>query len=334
MRSRPAGSAAPVRWCDTKVDISKIRTTRGDLNEADIIKAITPHIEKLANAAVKELKDMKAIAFLPMWGVQGPSPALNDLGIRSESLDASSRERDVVIDQFRKGYIQVLVNCMLFGEGFDVPDAEAVILVRPTKSRPLYAQMVGRVTRPKDGKNGIIIDFPWVSGKHSLIKPTELFDRTGATDEVYKIAEELLDGMKTDDLWRRSNRPRKSRWSGGSIGSRSAEKKVSYRRVIYDPLAVGDVLGLPMRQESDSALRNRATPKQVELLAKFGIMCGHAMSRRRASKMLDIVFGRMKQGLCTIKQCACLIANDVDPDEARSMSKVDASIRIGQLIGR
>jgi type I site-specific restriction endonuclease len=209
-----------------------------------------------------------------------------------------------------------------------------VILVRPTKSRPLYAQMVGRVTRPKDGKKGVIIDYPWVSGKHSLIKPTELFDRTGATDEVYKIAEELLDGMKTDDLLDAIEQAEEIQVERRKYRVKVSEKKVNYRRVSYDPLAVGDVLGLPMRQESDSALRNRATPKQVELLAKFGIMCGHAMSKRRASKMLDIVFGRMKQGLCTIKQCACLIANDVDPDEARSMSKVDASIRIGQLIGR
>lgn len=55
--------------------------------------------------------------------------------------------RTDVLKRFRRRNVQVLINVDLFGEGFDVPGVESVILARPTKSFPLYAQQVGRVLR-------------------------------------------------------------------------------------------------------------------------------------------------------------------------------------------
>lgn len=74
-------------------------------------------------------------------------------GIQAYHLDATTpqKEREKVVEGFRKGIIKVLSNVDLFGEGFDVPDCEAVVLLRPTKSLSLHIQQSMRSMR-SDGK--------------------------------------------------------------------------------------------------------------------------------------------------------------------------------------
>lgn len=66
-------------------------------------------------------------------------------------------ERKTIIDLFKRGEIQVLCNCQLLTEGFDEPSIESIILARPTKSKALYCQMVGRGVRPFRGKNSCLL---------------------------------------------------------------------------------------------------------------------------------------------------------------------------------
>lgn len=77
-------------------------------------------------------------------------------------------ERKRVIQAFRDGDIQILCNVDLFGEGFDVPDCECVILLRPTMSLSLYIQQAMRSMRHKEGKTAIIIDHVANCYKHGL----------------------------------------------------------------------------------------------------------------------------------------------------------------------
>lgn len=92
-------------------------------------------------------------------------------GITAEFIDANtnSDERKKIVDQFRKGDIQVLSNVNIFTEGFDCPDVEVVQLARPTKSLSLYLQQVGRAMRPSENKDyGIIIDNACLWEEHGL----------------------------------------------------------------------------------------------------------------------------------------------------------------------
>lgn len=91
-------------------------------------------------------------------------------GIRAAHVDGTTpqNERDLVIDQFRRGEIKVLSNVELFGEGFDLPSMEAVILLRPTVSLALYLQQVGRVLRYAEGKTAIILDHVGNCERHGL----------------------------------------------------------------------------------------------------------------------------------------------------------------------
>ena len=81
-------------------------------------------------------------------------------GIFAAHLDGATDKttRAETIEKFRNGEITVLCNVDLFGEGFDVPDCECVVLVRPTKSLTLYIQQSMRSMRYKPNKTALIID--------------------------------------------------------------------------------------------------------------------------------------------------------------------------------
>lgn len=81
------------------------------------------------------------------------------------------RERAEIVRQFRDGEIRILLNVNLIGEGFDVPDCDCVILLRPTKSVSLYIQQSMRCLRPADGKRAVIYDLVGNCFRHGL--PTE-----------------------------------------------------------------------------------------------------------------------------------------------------------------
>lgn len=68
-----------------------------------------------------------------------------------------TNERESLIEQFKNGSIEVIVNVNIFSEGFDCPDIEFIQLARPTKSLSLYLQQVGRGLRISKGKKSTVI---------------------------------------------------------------------------------------------------------------------------------------------------------------------------------
>lgn len=81
-------------------------------------------------------------------------------GIQCWHLDGTTDkdERRMAMDDFRNGDLTGLLNCELLTEGVDVPDAEVMIGLRPTKSLTLWLQMCGRVLRPVQGKTALLMD--------------------------------------------------------------------------------------------------------------------------------------------------------------------------------
>mmetsp|Transcript_37086 Transcript_37086/g.122342 ORF Transcript_37086/g.122342 Transcript_37086/m.122342 type:complete len:703 (+) Transcript_37086:41-2149(+) len=83
-------------------------------------------------------------------------------GIAAAHLDGdtSAAERESLFDRMREGSLHVLCNCDVLCEGFDLPEVGAVLLLRPTRSRRLYIQQVGRALRAAKGKEGcVVLDF-------------------------------------------------------------------------------------------------------------------------------------------------------------------------------
>lgn len=80
-------------------------------------------------------------------------------GVNIAMIDGTTtaEDRKTVIEEFKAGSIQVIVNVNIFSEGFDCPDIEFVQLARPTKSLSLYLQQVGRVLRISPNKKTALI---------------------------------------------------------------------------------------------------------------------------------------------------------------------------------
>jgi hypothetical protein len=166
------GFLAPVRAVKvelTSLDMGGVKTSRGDYSAGDLGRAMMEaEAEKAIPRAYQEhAKGRQGIVFTPTVATaEATCDAMNDAGIPSAvvSGETPKSDRHRIYDSFRRGAVQVLVNCMVLTEGFDAPWAEVAVIARPTQSAPLYIQMVGRVLRPWAGKkDALVLDLVWAS---------------------------------------------------------------------------------------------------------------------------------------------------------------------------
>lgn len=166
---------------DLGIEFDNIRTTLGDLNTRDLneemIRAGVP--EGVAEAYVKYSADKKGIIFtVSVDQAKRTTSELLKRGIKAEWVSGSikEQEREAILRRLKSGETQVVVNCMILTEGFDEPSVECVVIARPTKSKPLYLQMIGRGSRLSPGKKEcLILDVTGVSKRHSLVTAPVLF---------------------------------------------------------------------------------------------------------------------------------------------------------------
>lgn len=323
--------------CPTDIDLSNIRTTAGDLNEADLAAAIGPHISDLVKVARPHMEGGRSIVFTPDVGCAGAvASALCEVGIPADWIHGDTPNRYEVLQSFREGHTRALCNCQLLTEGFDAPFVSRVVLMRATESRALQTQMIGRGTRLYPGKTKCYaIGFNWKTFKHKLVHPVELVDSYATDAETLSIAKELIDKGEEPDLLKAIEKAEEVKKERVKLRIKVREGETRYKRVVrFDPLAVADVLGMTVRNRGERPVGIPASAKQVETLEKFGIQGADKMSKAEASKYLDKIFGRLKEGLATVKQVSWMIARGVDPDEARAMSKDEASETLDRLFGK
>ncbi|WP_076978297.1 DEAD/DEAH box helicase [Acidaminococcus timonensis] len=147
-------------------DVKGIRTSHGDYDQKEIAKLMdkgTIFGDTVASW-LQQAKGKKTIVYCASIKTsRATAEAFQSHGIPAAHLDGETpkAERDRIVQEFREGKILVLCNVDLFGEGFDVPDCEAVQLLRPTKSLTLFIQQAMRPMRinPADpNKEAIILD--------------------------------------------------------------------------------------------------------------------------------------------------------------------------------
>lgn len=193
-----------------KVDISKVHTLAGDFNPNELGQALDLYLEAIADSIVKECKGRKTVIFTPLVRIsQRLNGLLKNRGIDTIEVNGSSKDRERILKDFENGKYDAMTNAMLLTEGWDCPSVDCIICLRPTKSRSLYAQIVGRGTRLCKGKdNLLILDYLWLSGKHSLCHPSDIFceDAEVAARTTKKLADYAatdcggLDGPDGTDL--------------------------------------------------------------------------------------------------------------------------------------
>lgn len=155
---------SPYRYFSVKLaDASKVKTTAGDYNQGELAQLMEK--STIYGNTIKNYKayanGKKTIVYCASVKASiSTCEVFKQEGILSAHLDGTTpgAERDTVVQAFRDGSVTVLCNVDLFGEGFDVPDCECVILLRPTKSLTLHIQQSMRSMRYKPDKTAIIID--------------------------------------------------------------------------------------------------------------------------------------------------------------------------------
>ncbi|KAL3418360.1 hypothetical protein PVAG01_10076 [Phlyctema vagabunda] len=143
----------------TKADISKVKKgANGDFAPAELSRAVnTDEVNEITlRSWFAKAKDRKAtLAFcVDLTHVAGLTNTFRKHGIDARFVtgDTPKPERSARLDSFRNGEFPVLVNCGVFTEGTDIPNIDCVLLARPTKSRNLLVQMIGRGMRLHPGK--------------------------------------------------------------------------------------------------------------------------------------------------------------------------------------
>lgn len=165
------------------LDLDDVKRDRGDFQAGDLARAMegVDAPKAIAEAYVRlgtvvsehGVRRRRALVFTPTVAfAEQTAQALRDAGVRAVAVsgDTDPEERASVIRRFASGEIEAVANAALWTEGFDEPSVECIVVARPTKSKSLYLQMVGRGLRRSPGKRDcLVIDLAGSSKRHTPV---------------------------------------------------------------------------------------------------------------------------------------------------------------------
>lgn len=146
-------------------DLTAVHTRQGDYAPGELDEAMDGTADAIAQAYREHASGATLIFAVSVNHAEEIAKKIPGAVV----VTGETKDRKAIIDSFTAGEIPVLVNCMVFTEGTDIPRVETVIIARPTQSDSLYSQMVGRGLRLYPGKERLtLIDCVGVTGKASL----------------------------------------------------------------------------------------------------------------------------------------------------------------------
>ena len=293
-----------------KLDITSVTMSGGDYAVGDLGTALDPYLEQIAAEMAQRCRDRKTVVFLPLIKTsQKFRDLLNAHGFRAAEVNGQSDDRRQVLADFEADKYNVLCNSMLLTEGWDCPSVDCVVVLRPTKVRSLYSQMVGRGTRLSPGKTDLLLlDFLWMTDKHELCRPADLVceDRTVARQMTENLAqtgcpediEEAAAQASEDVVAQREE-----------ALAKQLEEQRRKKAKLVDPLQYEMSIQAEDLAGYVPAFGWEAGPPSAEqsaALEKMGILPDAVESAGKASLLLDRLNKRRAEGLTTPKQIRVL----------------------------
>lgn len=294
-----------------QIDLSNVGVQAGDFKVNDIGTALDPYLYQIAEEMKKHCLNRKTVVFLPLVKTsQKFRDILNEKGFKAAEVNGDSRDRAEILKDFEEDKYNVLCNSMLLTEGWDCPSVDCIIVLRPTKVRSLYSQMVGRGTRLSAGKiELLLLDFLWHTERHELCHPASLICES---EEVAKKMTENLEksvGIPIDIEEAEeaaTNDVIKQREE--TLAQELAAMKTRKRKLV-DPLQFEmSIQAEDLSNYVPSFGWEMAPPtkKQVSALEKFGILPEEIDNAGKADKLLNRLEKRRIEGLATPKQIRLL----------------------------
>ncbi|HUE83338.1 MAG TPA: DEAD/DEAH box helicase family protein [Pyrinomonadaceae bacterium] len=340
------------------LDFSGIRTTAGDLNGADLARVMEAekNLHGIASAAIEIIgTDKRTLVFtVTVKQAEMLSEIFNRHrpGMSGWVCGKTPKDqRHKIFEDFSNGTTQVLVNVGVATEGYDNPAVEVIVQARPTKSRCLYAQIIGRSLRPLTGvvdglatpderkaaiaasvkPRALVLDFVGNAGRHKLMTTADILGGRFSEEAIGRAVakarkngkavrmDEALDEAERDiraEIEERKKRDaaRKSRLV--------AKARFSVKTI--NPFNAFELE--PVRSRGwDSG--KHLSEKQRALLLRQGID-PEGMPYGQAKQLLTEMFRRWNGNLATLKQCNLLKRYGY---ETKNLTMQDASKLIDTL---
>lgn len=288
------------------LDLTGVSTQAGDFKASDIDTALDPYLHQIADEMLKYCKGRKTVVFLPLIKTsQKFRDILNSKGFSAAEVNGNSEDRAEILEDFDKGRYNVLCNSMLLTEGWDCPSVDCVIVLRPTKVRGLYCQMVGRGTRLSPGKDHLLLlDFLWHTERHELCRPANLICES--PEVAQKMTENIAEAGCPVDIEEAAVKANEDvvAQREEALANQLAEMRKRKRKLV-DPLQFEMSIQAEDLSGYIPAFGWEMAPpssKQLSVLEKLGIFPDEIDNAGKAAKLLDRLEKRRNEGLTTPKQ--------------------------------
>ncbi len=289
-----------------ELDLTGVGIQSGDFKAGDLGTALDPYLEQIAEEMAAACSDRKTVVFLPLVKTsQKFRDILNRHGFRAAEVNGNSQDRAEVLADFEAGKYNVLCNSMLLTEGWDCPSVDCIVVLRPTKVRSLYCQMVGRGTRLSPGKDHLLLlDFLWHTERHELCRPAHLICES--PEVAAQTAENLEEAGGPVDLEEAVQQATEDVVAQREEAlAKQLEEMRKRKRRLVDPLQFEMSIqaeDLVNYQPAFGVELGPATEKQRAALERMGILPDAIDNFGKASLMLDRLNKRRAEGLTTPKQ--------------------------------
>jgi len=307
-----AGFLSPIKalTIPLQLDLSGVGMQSGDFKSGDLATALDPYLYQIADEMEKHCRNRKTVVFLPLVKTsQKFRDILNEKGFKAAEVNGDSKDRAEVLAAYERGDYNVLCNSMLLTEGWDCPSVDCIVVLRPTKIRSLYSQMVGRGTRLFPGKaHLLLLDFLWHTERHELCHPASLICQD---EEVAKKMTENIEkaGCPMDIEEAEKQAAEDVVAQREEALAKQLKEMRNRKKKLVDPLQFEmsiqaedlsgyvPAFGWEMAPPSDSQKRE---------LEKRGILPDQIDNAGKASLILDRLHKRQEENLSTPKQIRCL----------------------------
>jgi superfamily II DNA or RNA helicase len=322
------------------VDLSGIKTVAGDLNQGQLDEAMGNErvLEGVALPTMERAGDRSTIVFTTSVANAHAIAAIMNAKRPdcARAVDGGTRplERMNIMQGFRDGEFQFLVNVGIATEGFDAPRTACIAIGRPTKSRALYVQMVGRGLRLFAGKkNALLLDFAGNGGKHDLCTPEDILG--GDYNAVEKARAKKLRKKNAEMTIGEALETARATLLSEAEAKLRAKRKVTTRKTTFDPFAKYNI----DRSEADKYdWQFGAKPmhaNQKAMLEAHGINKTEGITQKQAEAIIEEIHRRRREGRPSLKQEKTLKkfsmwADDLSMEEAGKLMATLVAYNNGQ----
>lgn len=336
------------------LDYSSCRTTAGDLNGADLAQVMEDE-KALHGIAAPTLEMTQGKRSLVFASSVAHAERLAEIFNRHRDGCAAwlcgktnKEDRRKILASFVARKIQYVVNVGVLTEGFDDPGVECIVMGRPTKSRALYAQMIGRAMRPLPGivdglddaairrasiasskkPSCLVIDFVGNAGRHKLVTTADILGGKNSDEAIaaaVKEAKESGQPIRMDEAIAAAE-AELERAKRAAAKRAQLTAKARWNATQVDPF---DTFGITPARERGWDTGRMLSDKQRTLLERQGIDTSQ-LTYSQGRQLLSEIFKRWDKGLCSFKQARILRKYGY----GTNMSREEASQTLDHIFSR